>query len=113
MRVETECRNVVKGYEFIRVTRKGTRVKVVWNLALSARMLRTLCEVKYVNYGALGNFNIVVDEMNLKELKEDLRLLIEYKPKLFQSASETEVKYYSYGNNQSASCTIIPDATKE
>lgn len=37
-----------------------------WNLAREARLLRTLCEIKYINYGPLGNFNLVTETINLK-----------------------------------------------
>lgn len=40
-------------------------------------------------------------------------MLIEYKPKLFACASDTEVKYYSYGSDQPASCTIIAEEKKK
>lgn len=58
------------------MTRKGTRVKVGWSLAKEIRLIRTVCEIKYMNFGALGNFNLVTEEMNFKELKDDIKLLI-------------------------------------
>jgi hypothetical protein len=81
--VEGECRNVSRDYGFVRVSRRGNRVKMCFNLAVEARMMRTLCEIKYINYGPLGNFHIISDSLGLRELKDDLRLLVEHKPKLF------------------------------
>jgi hypothetical protein len=65
-KVEAECRNVVKGFAFVKVSRKDTRVKVSWNLAKEVRLLRTLCEIKYINFGQLGNFCLVAEAMSLK-----------------------------------------------
>jgi len=79
-----------------------------WNLAVEARMMRTLCEIKYTNYGPLGNFHIISDSLSLRELKDDLRLLVEHKPKLFLSQGETKVRYFSYGGSELATCHILP-----
>jgi hypothetical protein len=72
-------------YNFIRISLKGTRIKVNWSLAIEARIMRTISEIKYTNFGCLGGFNIISDRLSLRELKEALRLLIERCPKLFQA----------------------------
>lgn len=52
------------------------RLKINWSLATEVRILRTVCEIKYTNYGLLGDFNIISDRLSLRELKDGLRLLI-------------------------------------
>jgi hypothetical protein len=108
-RVEAECRNVSRDFGFVRVSRRAYRVKMSWNLSVEARMMRTLCEIKYTNYGPLGNFSIISDTMALRELKDALRLLVEHKSKLFTSQSETKVRYFSYGGSELATCHILPE----
>ena len=46
-------------FAFVKVTRKGVRVKVSWNSSKEARLLRTLCELKYISSGVLGDFNLI------------------------------------------------------
>lgn len=58
-KVEAECRKVAHKFEFVKVSRKGSRVKVSWNLSKEARLIRTICELKYISHGALGDFSLV------------------------------------------------------
>lgn len=76
MKIENECRNMVKKFKCFKTSCKGTRVKVTWNLAKEVRLIRTICEIKYTNFGPLGNFNLVTESKNFKDLKEDIRLII-------------------------------------
>jgi hypothetical protein len=50
---------------------------------------------------------LVTEKKDFKEVREDIRLIIEHKSQLFRSPKETKVNYYSFGN-QSSSLTIIP-----
>lgn len=79
----TDFKTNAKTHSFIKVTRKGKKIKAVWNLAEEARAVRTLCEIKYTNFGPLGNFNIISDFLTLREFKDTFRLLVNHYPKLF------------------------------
>lgn len=43
LKIEVECKKLVSKLGFVKVSRKGTRVKVSWNLSKEARLMRTLC----------------------------------------------------------------------
>ena len=43
LKVEAECKAVMKKFAWVRVSRKVTRVKMTWSLSKEARLLRTLC----------------------------------------------------------------------
>ncbi len=100
---------MVKKFRCFKVTCKGTRVKVAWNLAKEVRLIRTICEIKYTNFGFLGDFNLVTESKDFRQLKEDLRLVIEHKSQLFKEGPQTKISCYAFGNKQSTSLTIIPN----
>jgi hypothetical protein len=111
-KIENECNNLVKKYNCFKITCKGTKVKVTWNLAKEVRLLRTICEIKYTNFGPLGNVSLVTEDRSFKELREDLRLILEHKPQLFKDPASTKVNYYSFGSKQPSSFTLIPNLTQ-
>lgn len=58
-KVEAECRKVASKFDFVKVSRKGVRVKVSWSLSKEIRLIRTICELKYISHGPLGPFNLI------------------------------------------------------
>jgi hypothetical protein len=57
---------MVKKFKCFKVTCKGARVKVSWNIAKEIRLIRTICEIKYTNFGPLGNINLVAECKDFK-----------------------------------------------
>jgi len=102
-----ECKNFAKKFSFAKVSRKGLRVKISWNLSKEIRMLRSICEIKLMNYGELGDFNLISTQGNLKDLREDLKLLIEHEPKFFRPNIDSQIKYYCY-NGSKKSLSLVP-----
>jgi hypothetical protein len=75
-KVEAECKKVAKKFGFIKVSRKGPRVKVSWNLSKEARLVRTICELKYISHGALGDFNLISKRLSFRGLKEEIKYIV-------------------------------------
>lgn len=65
-KIEIECKKLVAIFGFVKVSRKGIRVKLSWNLSKEIRLVRTICELKYVNNGLLGEFSLIAQKMNFK-----------------------------------------------
>ena len=70
-------------------------------------MLRSICEIKLMNYGELGDFNLLATHANLKDIREDLKLLVENEPKFFNAKTDTKITYYCY-NGSKQSLTLVP-----
>ena len=83
VKIEAECRKILKKIGFARISRKGSRVKISWSLSKEARMIRTICELKYISHGSLGEFNLISHKLNFGDLKEEIKYLIECQSKLF------------------------------
>lgn len=69
-RVEKECVNLLKSNDYFKVSRRGNKVRIGWSLALEIRLLRTICKIKYINTGPLGNFSMITAGRNMEQLKE-------------------------------------------
>ena len=65
-KIMADFKNTAKGCSFIRVARRGRKVKVTWNMAEQARIARTICEIKFTSFGALGSFDIISDTLSLR-----------------------------------------------
>lgn len=108
-KIYNDYKLIASKYSFLRIIKKGRKVKVSWSLAEEARTIRTICEIKYSNFGSLGNFNIISDCLSLRELKDDLKLITEHYERLFQKGDLTDIRYYSYGSRKkSPTCYVTP-----
>ena len=62
------------------------------------RLLRTICELKYINYGALDCFNIISRRLCFRDLKDEIRFLTESLPGIFLNGKNTICNEYEFGS---------------
>ena len=69
-------------------------MKVSWNLSKEARLIRTICELKYASHGSLGAFNLISKRYSFREIKDEIGYIIECQPDMFIDGKETKINEY-------------------
>jgi len=90
---------VASKFDFVKVSRKGVRVKVSWSLSKEIRLIRTICELKYISHGPLGPFNLISRQLCFRELKEEIKYITDNLPKMFVKGHTTTVEDYEFGED--------------
>ena len=58
-RLTQDIKLILKDFKYFRVSSRTNRVKVTWNISHEMRLIRTICRLKYMEEGEIGNFYII------------------------------------------------------
>ena len=60
----------MKDEDYFKIVNKGQRLKITWNLVHRIRLMKTLCRIKYLEEGKIGNFYLVSHSTEMEGIKE-------------------------------------------